>query len=440
MYEIRPRNVYIHERVLRTSEWGRMPQACSRRMERMMACIHPDETPEVVDDARLNAISRERRWERVKTWRTGQYKRERDPDIIFNAYRWAGPEEMAAVNEHFPHLAFARLNGHGMVGYRDGRSLLEKRHGVCQNAYDLHSAWGCLHACDYCNIGEFLNIVLNLEEMVERLDGLLDANPWLQLYKYDNQTDTITFEPEYGASELLVPYFAQRENEYLMLYTKSANVEHLLDLEHRGHTIVCWSISCETVSREIEKNCPTTAERIEAARQCQEAGYAVRARFSPIVPIKNWRAENAAMIEQFLSAVEPDVVTMDVLGLLGYHRLVECLDVSLLDDRYVEMARELYSGEPPERPYWPVGKQMFPHEARAEVYRFFIERMRQVDADVPISLCDETPEMWEELAGELAGTPAEYVCACGPTSVPGNPLLRSGPGRRTRRRGRPLRP
>ena len=331
------------------------------------------------------------------------------------------------ANERFPYLAFARLNGHGMVGYRDGRSLLEKRHGVCQNAHDLHSAWGCLHTCDYCNIGEFLNIMLNLEEMVERLDPVLDANPWLHLYKYDNQTDTITLEPEYGASELLVSYFGRREREYLMLYTKSANVEHLLSLDHRGHTIVCWTISCDTVAREIEKNCAATSERIEAARECKEAGYVVRARFSPIVPIKSWREENAAMIREFLSAVQPDVVTMDALALLGYERLVGCFDLSLLDAEYVAMARELYSGEPPEKPFWPGGKQMFPHEARAAIYRFFIEHMRELDPDVPISLCDETPEMWGEFADELAGTPAEYVCACGPTSVPGNPLLRPIP-------------
>ncbi len=391
-----------------------------------MACIHPDERPITVDDAALNEISRQKRWDRVKTWRTGQYKRQRDPDIIFNAYRWAEPEEMAEIKERYPYLAFARLNGDGMVGYRDGRSLLEKRHGVCQNAYDLHSAWGCLHACDYCNIGEFLNIHLNLEEIVERLDPLLDANPWLQLYKYDNQTDTITFEPEYGASRLMVGYFAGREREYLMLYTKSDNVDHLLDLDHRGHTIISWTISCETVAREIEKNTPTTSARIEAARKCQQAGYHVRVRFSPIVPIKAWREENAAMIEQLLPQVKPDVITMDTLGLLGYDRLVECFDLSLLDEGYVEMARELYSGPPPGKPFWPAGKQMFPHEARADIYRFVIERIRERDAQVPISFCDETPEMWEEFGDQLrSGTPAEYVCTCGPTSVPGNPLLRT---------------
>ena len=419
MYDIHPANVFVHERVLGKPE-------CVARMERMMRHIHPDEEPVIVDDRALNDISRERRWDRVSEWRTGQYHRTRDPDVIFNAYTWAGPEEVAETRERYPHLRFGRLCGAGMVGYRDGRSLLQKRHGVCQNAHDLHSAWGCLHACDYCNIGEFLNILLNLEEMVERLDQTLDAHPWCQLYKYDNQTDTITFEPEYGASELMVGYFAGRADEYLMLDTKSDNVDHLLELDHRGHTIVSLTISCDTVARQIEKNSPGTSERIEAARKCQQAGYHVRVRFSPIVPIKNWREENAAMIEELLTKVRPDVLTMDALALLGYDRLVECFDISLLEESYVQMARDLYSGEPPGKPFWPAGKQMFPHEARAEIYRFFIEQMRALDPDLPISLCDETPEMWEEFGDRMkSGTPEEYVCVCGPTSVPGNPLLRT---------------
>ncbi len=419
MYPIKPRHVYIHERVL-------ADQRAERRMQRMMKGIAPDEEPETVDDAALNEISKRNKWDRVTRWRTGQYKRMRDPDIIFSTFTWAPPEQVQATIERYPHLRFALLSGTGMHDYRDGRALLERKHGVCQNAHCLHSAWGCLHACDYCNIGTFLTIMVNLEEVVERLDPLLDANAWQQLYKYDNQTDTITFEPEYGASELMVGYFARREREYLMLYTKSDNVDHLLDLPHNGHTIISWTISSDTVAREIEKNSPSTTERIEAVRKCQEAGYAVRVRFSPIIPIKGWREEAETMIQQLLTKTRPDVITIDALAHLGYERIVECFDVSLLDDDYVEMIRALYSGEPPERPFWPAGKQVIPHEPRAEIYRFFIERMKAIDPDVPISFCDETPEMWDEFAEHLAGTPERYACTCGPDSVPGNPLLRTG--------------
>ncbi len=425
MYQITPRNVYVHERVLDDPR-------CVERMQRMMGAIEPDEPPIVVDDAQLNEVSREKHWDRVTKWRTGQYNRTRDPEIIFNTYAWRDADAQAAVNERFPYLRFARLSGAGFVGYRDGEALLESRGGICRNAYDLHSAWGCLHACDYCNIGTFLNILLNLEEMVERLPAVLDEHRWCRLWKYDNQTDTITFEPEYGASELMIGKFAERatsepaDDQYLMLYTKSDNVDHLLDLDHGRRTIISWTISSETVAREIEKNSPPTGARIEAARKAQEARYHVRARFSPIVPVRGWREEGPRMIADLLARVKPDVITMDTLGLLGYERLCECFDTELLDPVYLEACRELYAGEPPGKPYWPNGKQMFPHDLRLEILRLYVDEIRRHDSEVPISFCDETPEMWAEFTrGELGHGPDDYVCACGPTSVPGNPLLRT---------------
>ncbi|HCA46229.1 MAG TPA: hypothetical protein DEP45_02395 [Armatimonadetes bacterium] len=426
MYRIAPRNVFVHESVL-------SDKRCVARMERMMGGITPDQPLTIVNDATLSEIARERQWGLVREWRTGQYKRTRDPDIIFHRYAWRSAQEQAAFDERYPELRVGLLRGAGFTGFRDGRALLERRNGICQNAHDLHSAWGCLHACDYCNIGTFLTIHLNLEEMAERLPAILDQHRWCRLWKYDNQTDTITFEPEYGASEAMIGAFArratpsERDDQFLMLYTKSDNVEHLLDLDHRRRTIISWTTSTETVAREIEKNSPSTSARIEAARKCQEAGYHVRARFSPIVPVIGWRDEATRMIEEYLTRVRPDVITMDALALLGYDRLCGCFDMELLDPVYVEACRAIYEAkEHPGKPYWPAGKQMFPHELRLDILRHYVEQIRRHDAGVPISFCDETPEMWAEFSREELGHgPDDYVCTCGPDSVPGNPLLRT---------------
>ncbi len=415
MYSIRPPAVYIHESVLAKPE-------CVARMERMLSAIEgPD--PVTVDDAQLNELSAAGEWDVPR--RLGELHRTGDPTIIFNTFRWWTPEQEAEVKRRYPHLAGRYLIGNNPWTYRDGRATLKTHYGVCQNAYELHSAWGCLHRCDYCDIGTFFNIMLNLEELVERVDALVQANPWLQLYKYDNHTDTITLEPEYGASELMVGYFARQPDRYLMLYTKSANVDHLLELDHRGHTIICWSQSCETTSRLIEKGAATCSERIAAAEACQRAGYIVRGRFSPIVPVKNWREENAAMIEEYLTRVRPDVITMDTFKWLAPEKVGEILDLSLWDDEYQGYVEKFAAMDPTERPrpIIPQGKQLFPDEARAAIYRFFLQEIRKFAPEVPVSLCGETPDMWQELAAELHMSPDRYVCSCGPTSVPGNPLL-----------------
>ncbi len=416
MYTIKPPAVYIHESVFQS------PPAAARA-ERLLAHVEGPASV-TVSDADLDAISREQEWH-VTGRRLGQLHRTGDPTLILNTFRWHDAAQAREAARRYPHLARAYLLGTGEWTYRDGRATRATQRGVCQNAWELHSAWGCLHRCDYCDVGTFLNLLVNLEEFVARLDGLVQENPWCRLYKYDNHTDTITFEPEYGASELLSGYFARQPDRYLMLYTKSANVDHLLDLDHRGHTIVCWSVSCDTVSRLIEKNSAPLAERITAAEKCQRAGYPVRMRFSPFVPVRGWQDEAAAMVAAYFSRVRPDIVTMDTFKWLDPCVIGDILDLSLWDDEYRSFVDEYAAMAPASRPAGiiPNGKQVFPHEARLRIYRLLLEHLRRYDRAVPVSLCGETPEMWEELAPDLGMTPEHYVCTCGPDSVPGNPLL-----------------
>jgi hypothetical protein len=180
------------------------------------------------------------------------------------------------------------------------------------------------------------------------------------------------------------------------------------------------------VSRLVEKNAPPMHERIAAAEKCQRAGYRVRARFSPIIPIKNWQAENEAMLEAYLGKVKPDVLTIDMFKWIEPRRVRDIFDLSLWDEEFVGWVDKFAAMEPAQRPQpiIPNGKQLFPHELRARVYRFFVKKIGELAPDTRVALCGETPEMWDELRDELGMTPDRYVCACGPDSVPGNPLLK----------------
>ena len=416
MYEINPPAVYIHERALATP----LRRA---RVERMMAHVHFDGEPEVVDDERLNQISAESQWPQRGAWRTGEWELEGDPVLVFGAFTWDDPETQAERRKRYPALGIRLLDGAPAWTLRKGREYYGSKGTVCQDAWEVHSAFGCLHRCDYCHIGGFLSIMVNLEELVERLPQLLAENPWLQLYKYDNMTDTIAFEPEYGASELMVRFFAEQDGRYLMLYTKSDNVDHLLPLEHNGNTIVSFSISSESVARLVEHNTPGTLQRIEAAAKVQGAGYTPRVRFSPIVPVRGWRDELAALVHDLLSRATPDVLTIDILGWMNPERIGDILDTSLLDPRFLDEMRRFHAPGPPGPAYYPTSKHIFPHALRREVYDHVIERCRAENPLVPVSLCNETREMWAELGPTLGMTPEEYICGCGPTSVPGHPLF-----------------
>jgi len=407
MLKMKPPKVYIHKRVYESN-------LAQKRLDRMMENIETGDV-QLVDDASLEEAVKANKWRERAGKRTGEIKRKFDPIIVFNTFRFLSEEEFRGLAEKYPVLSGYNFLGNGHKGFRDATRY---PHGVCKSAYEIHSAWGCYHACDYCHVKDFLNIMLNLEEFVEQLDELVKRESWQKLYKYDNQTDTICLEPEYGASELLVNYFANQDDKYLMLYTKSDNVAHLLNLPHNGHTIINWTVSCDTVVQEIEKRTPAMEERIQAAEKCQEAGYTVRFRFSPIIPIKNWQAENREMIGKLFAKVKPDLITMDILGWMSAQQMERAIDISLFEGEYRELVEKMAQAGIANR-----GKQIFPDEARLKLYRFFIEEIRRVSEKTPIAICMETPEMWEELSDELGMRKDNYACCCGPTSVPGHPML-----------------
>ncbi|MFX0103387.1 MAG: spore photoproduct lyase family protein [Candidatus Hodarchaeota archaeon] len=411
MYRINAEVVYVCERVYEN------PRSVAR-LERMLGAIKP-KIIKKVDDEQLNALIEREDWHQsTHNGRTGSFLDEKSQRIlIFNNYIWNSKEREEILKKH-PKL--------GILGWNpfSYRIQFPNEFCVCQAAWEMHSLNGCLHTCAYCHINEFIHVTLNLEELVEHLEIKMEECPGQQLYKYDNQSDQITFEPEYGASELLVNFFANLKLEprkYLLLYTKSDNVEHLLNLNHNGRTIINWSISPATQSRYIEKNTPSIEKRLIAMKKCQEAGYIVRVRFSPIIPVKDWKAEYKKMIQDLFKFAKPDVITLDILGFMSPRGMLNSLELELFDDDAREQIRKQLNI----KKRWQ--KHVFPHEYRTSIYRYIYKEIRAINKNVPISICNETFEMWEELEDEWFPKMEveDYVCCCGPTSVPGNPRFPS---------------
>ena len=97
------------------------------------------------------------------------------------------------------------------------------------------------------------------------------------------------------------------------MLTKSDNVDDILDLPHNGHTIVCWSLNNEMVSRKFEIGAPSFHRRLESAHKVQQAGYPVRLRLDPIVPFEGFEAAYAQTIKQIFQKVSPERITLGTL-------------------------------------------------------------------------------------------------------------------------------
>ena len=300
--------------------------------------------------------------------------------------------------------------------FRDGPYAMEGRDGYCQSALELNSVWGCVFRCAYCGFGRSIHFSLDVERLINGLDDVFARYPEQRLYKYSNMTDLPPFEPELDAVAPMVRRFAQESDRYLMLFTKSDNIDFLLGLEHGGQTIISWSISCDTASRAVDKRAPTMGERIDAMRKAQAAGYRVRARLSPIVPVRNWRQEYEDLFDEMFAKARPDIITLELLGWFGYEDLAKLVPLDMLDPEptaAAEAAAEELSS---------VGWGPFTEDFYQEVYRFCIEAVRRHSATTPVSVCHGTQATWDALGGLMGMTPDNYICNCGPTSAPGNPI------------------
>lgn len=313
-------------------------------------------------------------------------------------------------------LVFTTFEPDRMGWYYHWRNEAGAHGGVCQPAMELNLVNGCVFRCAYCGFGRSIHFSLDVEQFMDGLDGAFSQYPDQRLYKYSNMTDLPPFEPELDAVPPMVCRFAEESDRYLMLFTKSDNVDFLLDLPHKGHTIISWSLSSDQVSREVDRRTATMQQRIAAMKKAQEVGYLVRARLSPIVPVKNWREEYEALFEQLYDQVDPDVVTLELLGWMGFEDLDAILDREMLDD---EMVKEAERAVEEVRAYrWGP----FTQRAHEEVYQFCIETSKRMSPRTPISVCHGTTETWKQLGPAMGMVPENYVCNCGPLSTPGGVL------------------
>ena len=288
--------------------------------------------------------------------------------------------------------------------------------GACQPALELNIVQGCVFRCAYCGFGRSVIFYLDVERLVAGLGSVFARHPAQRLYKYSNMTDLPPFEPELNAIAPLVERFAREPDRYLMLFTKSDNVDFLRGLDHRGHTIISWSITCDSASRMVDKRAATMHERIAAMEKLQEAGYLVRARLSPIVPVANWREEYAELFRAMLRRARPDVITLELLGWMTVDDLLAIFDRSLLDADAVEAA------EKARKELAGVMWGPFTQETHEKIYRFCIDTVRKLSPGTAVSVCHGTPATWERLHSQMKMTQESYICNCGPHSTPGGSL------------------
>jgi len=421
MYDLAPPAVYAHETVMREAVYR-------ARVERVVAALRePREVVTYTDDQLPDLILKEGLIEgRVPM---GTLSEVRDPILLFNTFRFDGPDEEAMRRQRLvdsgvaPEQCLDVLLGGGAFHWANYNLAgdPDRRDKVCRPCWRIHLHSGCVHRCHYCSFGGLLGVMVNVEEYCTFLGQIIERHPWQKTYLLDDDADPPCLEPEFGGLARLIEYFGRLEDRYLIIHTKTWNTEWMADLAHNGHTIIVWSISGPTQSRLLEPKTGTTEQRIEAARIAQQAGYPIRYKFKPIIPVRGWREDAAETARLIFERTRPDVISLCCFMWTPVEEMKRRLPADLLEPAYLEAA-ETSSEEMAETRTKP-----FPAWVRAEIYDHHLEAIRKHDAEIPVSLSTENFAMWGEYSEKLGMTATNYVCGCGPQTTPGATRLSCHP-------------
>lgn len=183
-------------------------------------------------------------------------------------------------------------------------------------------------------------------------------------------------------SKFIMPLFGGMRHRVLFL-TKGDYVKHILENDWQDNLILSWTLNAGPVSERWELGAPGPKQRLEALRRVWEAGYEVRIRIDPQVPIPGWEGEYKRLVDEVFSVVLPERITLGTLRGLGSTL------ASVKDESWTVYLHE-QSG-------W--GKKMS-FQTRLTLYTSLIEYLRERHDFWKIGVCKETLALWRKL-GEL---------------------------------------
>lgn len=290
-------------------------------------------------------------------------------------------------------LVLARHRGRFFKSCPASQTRGEHRN-VCCDYFVINYASNCHMECSYCYLQSHLNfphliIYANAQELLDELAATLAAAPD-RFFRIGTGelADSLALDPLTRYSRLLVEFFAERANAVLEFKTKSDCVDQLLDLNHRGRTVVSWSMNTPFIQRTEEHKTARIGRRLKAAARCVEAGYKVAFHFDPLIHYPQWRTDYKKLIDRIFDLLPAASVSWMSVGGLRMTRQLREVIRSRFPTSTVPLGELVPS---------PDGKLRYVKPIRIEMYRQVVAWLRRRAANVPLYACMERPEVWPRI-------------------------------------------
>jgi len=260
---------------------------------------------------------------------------------------------------------------------------------VCPHFLELKWAYGCPFDCAWCYLkGTFRFLPTGTKPVVKSYDKIeshirrfLSELTTPEVLNTGEIADSLMSESSSQPfSKFIIPIFESQSRHKVLFLTKSNNIRYLLEINSHNQVIISFSFNADEVAKRWERGAPPVARRIEAAKELTKAGYEVRIRIDPIVPIPDWEEHYTSLVAQIFASFTPERIT------LGSLRGLQSTINGSTDRSWVEYLKENSN--------W--GKKV-DFKTRYEIYASMIKKLKDVYRYGGIALCKETVAMWAKL-------------------------------------------
>jgi spore photoproduct lyase len=286
---------------------------------------------------------------------------------------------------------FAQQIGDGSIIKRFDKTPLPTRSTdvICPHFVELKWAYGCPFDCAWCYLkGTFRfhptktkPVFKDRQKIEMHTRKFLEEITTPEILNSGEIADSLMGE---GLSEpfskFIIPMFEEQNKHKVLFVTKSDNVKHLLEIQPHNQVIISFSLNADEVAKRWEKGAPSVDRRIEAGRKLSEAGYEIRIRIDPIVPVPDWKKQYTNLLDQIFASFTPERIT------LGSLRGLQTTINGSKDTSWV--------GYLTEKSNW--GKKV-DFKTRYEIYATIINLLKNKYNYNNVALCKETLAMWGRL-------------------------------------------
>jgi len=259
---------------------------------------------------------------------------------------------------------------------------------VCPHFLELKWAYGCPFDCAWCYLkGTFrfrpdgpAPVVKPYVKTEAHVRSFLEEVDSPEILNSGEIADSLMTEAtEQPFSKFIIPLFQTQSLHKVLLLTKSSSVENLLEIDRHTQAIISFSLNAVPVAERWEV-APHVRKRIEAARRVSDAGYEVRLRIDPMVPVQGWAEHYSELLGMVFDHFTPERIT------LGSLRGLQSTINSCADKTWVGYLKESSN--------W--GKKI-DFKTRIAMYSAVIDELATKHDFHRVALCKETVQAWKNL-------------------------------------------